>query len=126
MKRGKRKAFTLLELLIVMIIIGILAVIAIPQYLDAVETAEETADITELKEFREMALLRTSMGQPWVSPGGGVVTLAIDINADTTPEKQLVTSQAIACAPDTVAAATCVIGDVSINMATGEVTTALD
>ncbi len=54
MRQEKRKAFTLLELLIVIIIIAVLAIVAIPQYLGAVRSARQSAAINNLQEIRRV------------------------------------------------------------------------
>jgi len=87
----KRKAFTLLELLIVMVIIGILAIIAIPQYLDAVETARQTGATHTLQELRETGLMIQANSGTWptttsFTPG---TSLCLDINSDGECEKNV-------------------------------------
>lgn len=88
----KRKAFTLLELLIVMVIIGILAIIAIPQYLDAVETARQTSAIHTLQEIRETGIMIASLSGNYsalpttLAPGN---SLCLDTNADGECEKKV-------------------------------------
>ena len=63
MDRRRRKAFTLIELLIVITILAIIAAIAVPKFLDASEDARESALATNLQMLRrQIALYRLQHG----------------------------------------------------------------
>ena len=63
MKR-KRKAFTLIELIIVIAIIAILSAIAIPRYNNAKTKAADTAHEANIKMLKSAAELRLLDGDP--------------------------------------------------------------
>jgi len=48
----RRRAFTLVELLLVLVILGILAAIVIPKFSGRTEQAKEQAAVTQISTFR--------------------------------------------------------------------------
>ena len=62
MERRRKKAFTLLELLIVIIIIAVLAIVAIPQYLNAVRNAKEAGALNNMHEMRRVIKASVDLG----------------------------------------------------------------
>jgi len=55
MPAQKRKAFTLVEILIVVVILGILAAIVVPRFSDASQQSAQTAFVTTLNELSKVA-----------------------------------------------------------------------
>jgi general secretion pathway protein G len=63
MRRGAKKAFTLVEILIVVVILGILAAIVVPQFTNATQDAQQgnlRAQIKELQNQIELFRARTN------------------------------------------------------------------
>jgi general secretion pathway protein G len=72
MKRGARKAFTLVEILIVVIILGILAAIVIPQFTEASGEARVSNLMTNLQTIRSQLLLyKTQHLETYPAAGAG-------------------------------------------------------
>jgi general secretion pathway protein G len=72
MKRGARKAFTLVEILIVVIILGILAAIVIPQFTEASAEARVSNLMTNLQTIRSQLLLyKTQHLESYPAAGDG-------------------------------------------------------
>ncbi|MBI1388872.1 MAG: prepilin-type N-terminal cleavage/methylation domain-containing protein [bacterium] len=69
----KRKAFTLIELLIVVAIIGILAAIAVPNFLNAqmrAKVAKAESELRTLSTALESYSIDNNMYPPWVNENG--------------------------------------------------------
>ena len=72
MKRGMRKGFTLVEILIVVIILGILAAIVIPQFTEASGEARVSNLMTNLQTIRSQLLLyKTQHLETYPAGGAG-------------------------------------------------------
>jgi len=69
--RTKRKAFTLMELMIVVVIVGIITVFAIPNYRKAIDKQHERDAITQLKTIA--SALELYRGQAGVFPDGATM-----------------------------------------------------
>jgi len=70
----KRRAFTLVEILIVVVILGILAAIVVPQYAKATDDAATTTALHDLQKVRraiEVYKAKHSNGLPDVTAGKG-------------------------------------------------------
>lgn len=71
----KKKAFTLLELLIVIIIIGLLAAIGLVQYNRAVTNAKNAAAKAMLGEMKKVAQAYQAVNNAW--PNGAAFTVTL-------------------------------------------------
>ncbi len=74
-RRGRRRAFTLVEILIVVVILGILATIVIPQFSNASVQAKETALKDELRYLRTQIVVFKAQHRD-VPPGASGANLA--------------------------------------------------
>lgn len=71
MKKTKRKAFTLIELIVVIAIISVLAAIAIPRYMKSMRKAAEAAHKSNVSMLQTAAVLRQADGNlPVTWPDG--------------------------------------------------------
>lgn len=66
--RIRRRAFTLVEILIVVVILGILAALVVPQFSHAADTAGETAMKEDLRTVRSQIVMYSSQHRN-VAPG---------------------------------------------------------
>jgi len=78
----KRKAFTLVEILIVVVILGILAAIVVPQFTEASEDAKESALASDLQTVRsQLELYKIQHNNDYPAELGDL-TIATDIDGD--------------------------------------------
>ena len=70
-KRGKRRGFTLIEILIVVVILGVLAALVIPGVTSALSDANSSAAVARASQITTMV---TRLNQ--FKPGGASITLA--------------------------------------------------
>lgn len=78
MNRNKRKAFTLVEIMIVVLIIGILLAIAVPNFIKARQSSRLQTVIGNLKQIE-------SAKEQWAMETGQVST-AVPTQADLVPD----------------------------------------
>ncbi len=137
MRRGLKKAFTLVEILIVVVILGILAAIVIPQFTSASEEAQVSNVQTQLSTLRQQIELYrvrengtfpglVALSPDWGDPAGATAA-AVGLrgpdylrNAPVNPRTQTSTVAAGTAEPD---AAGVVAGNPGwiYNAATGEI-----
>jgi general secretion pathway protein G len=77
----RRKAFTLIELIIVVVIIGILALVAIPRYFANVEKTKKTQAIAAMHTIRNAILAYYSVNG--FNPADNSWPIAANVDGDT-------------------------------------------
>jgi prepilin-type N-terminal cleavage/methylation domain-containing protein len=74
----RKKAFTLIELIIVVVIIGILALIAIPKYYASVGKAKKSQVYTNLDAIRQALLSYYAVYGVYPAPGTWPIQVIVD------------------------------------------------
>jgi prepilin-type N-terminal cleavage/methylation domain-containing protein len=80
MKKGVKKAFTLIELIIVVVIVGILAMVAIPRYFANVEKARRAEAYATMRSIRE-AIMGYYAATALYPAGTFPITVTVDNDA---------------------------------------------
>lgn len=107
----KRRAFTLLELIVVIVIVSVLASLAIAQYKKAVERGRATEAYTNLSKLRKLALAFYYQYRRWPVLGGASNDLMVDLphGMGTGCEGQNTFYFNYVCADDLCEAARCTV-----------------
>ncbi|QDU70196.1 type II secretion system protein [Mucisphaera calidilacus] len=82
----KRRAFTLVEILIVVVILGILAAVVIPQFSDAAETAKASSLVSQLQTVRsqlELYMIQHNGNYPSLGSNWNQLTQTTSVSGAT-------------------------------------------